>query len=211
MQETLTDTINLGASVVTILGGIATTVGFIRKMMAPLAPPAPPAASAPPPHGYSPAWYPPAPGYPPAQAPGYPPAGYPAQWGQAPVAAPPAPVTTPRIPHPVIFGFAALGMLCVVGYSLVLLLQYAQTGSTAIATGSAFYLLNIVFVAGNFFGSVVSVIGLMISSARARAWGWLVTSIVGLVAVIFTIGIFSIVALVPAAFYALYTAPARSR
>jgi hypothetical protein len=121
------------------------------------------------------------------------------------------PVTPPRIPHPVIFSFAALGMLCVVGYSLVLMFQYAQTGSTSVATGSALYLLNVVFVAGNFIGSVVAVIGMMVSSARARAWGWLVASVIGLLAVLFTIGIFSIVGLVPAAFYALFAAPARSR
>ena len=219
MQTSLSDTINLGASIVTILGGVATTIGFIRKLTTPAAPSNPHNAfTAPPAQGYPP----PAQGYPPstqgysARAPGYPPPAPTPGYQQPPAQgyAPPAlgyqqPVMqrARRIPHPVVWGFAALGVACVVGYFLVLIFQYTQTGATAIASGSPLYWLNIVLYTGNIIGSLGATIGLVVSAARARMWGWLTTGVVGLGAVIFTAGILAIVALVPAAFYALFVAP----
>ena len=230
MQASLSDTINLGASVVTILGGVATTIGFIRKLTTPAAPSNPHNAfTAPPAPGYPPPTqgYPPAPGYP-VRTPGYPPPtqGYPPAPGYPPPAPaqryqqPPAPGYAPpaqgypqpvmqrtrRIPHSVVWGFAALGVACVVGYFLVLLFQYIQTGSTSIAIDSPLYVLNIALYAGDLIGSLGATIGLTVSAARARMWGWLTTGVVGLGVVIFTAGILAIVALVPAAFYALFVA-----
>ncbi len=233
MQASLTDSINLGASVISLIGGGVTAIGFVRKLLAPGAPASPrgvtPAASYPPapPQGYPPAGYPAAPqrgyppvgypaapqrgyplaGYPPAPQPGYPsPAGWPpAQHAAAAaVLAPPRPR---RIPHPVILGFAALALLCVMGYSLVLLLQYSQTGSTNIPLDSPLIALNGVLIAGNLIAGCVAVVGMIIMAARGRAWGWLTFGVIGLGVMLLTIGIFSIVALVPACFFALYAAP----
>ncbi|MDE3229931.1 MAG: hypothetical protein KGO05_08605, partial [Chloroflexota bacterium] len=107
MQASISDTINLAASGVTIAGGLATLIGFIRKMFArpgqPIAPqPAPPF------QGYQP--HPPASGYqqpPPAPVQGYqqPPAsGYqpsaPGYQPSPPAYAPPAQAHSRRIPHP---------------------------------------------------------------------------------------------------------------
>jgi hypothetical protein len=157
---------------------------------------------------YPPAQYPPT-QRPPAQQPsaGYPPAQYPAA-GQQPIYPPVAPPLAPRrasrIPHPAIFGFAVLGLLCVFGYSLVLLFQFRQTGSTGIAPGSPLIVLNAVLYAGDLIGGFGATIGLVVTAAQMRATGWMVAGIIGLVVMVFTIGIFSIVALVPAWFYALY-------
>jgi ATP/ADP translocase len=113
----------------------------------------------------------------------------------------------PRFPHPVILGFAALAMLCVVGYSLVLLYQYHLTGSTGIATRNPLIVVNAVLIAGNLIAGSVAVIGLLVASARARRWGWFTFGAVGLLVMLFSIGIFSIIALVPACYYALYVYP----
>jgi hypothetical protein len=106
----------------------------------------------------------------------------------------------------VILGFAALALLCVVGYSLVLTYQYIQTSHTNIPDGSPLVALNGVFVAVNLIAGSVAVIGLLITEARVR-WGWFTFGVIGLQVTLFTIGTFSVVALVPACFYALYVYP----
>lgn len=222
MPTSLTDAVNLGASVVTIFGGVATSIGFLRKLLgstAPVVPRADPHAAYPssaPPPGYLPVGYPPQPGYPPAgyqpQQPGYPLAGYPAPGyppapGRPPMVAPAAVMARPRIPHPGLLGFAALALLAVVGYSLVLTYQYIQTGSTGIPQGSSLIALNVVFVAVNLIAGSVAMIGLLVASARARFWGWFTFGVVGLLILLFSLGIFSALALVPACFFALYVYP----
>jgi hypothetical protein len=212
MQASLTDVVNLSASVVTIIGAVATSVGFLRKLLSPTAPGAlradPRAAY---PSSASPPGYPPQqPGYPPASYPpqrGYPAPGYPPAAGRAPMGAPPAVMARPRIPHPVLLGFAALALLAVVGYSLVLTFQYIQTGSTDIPKGSPLIALNGVFVAVNLIAGSVAVIALLVASARARLWGWFTFGAIGLLVLLFSLGIFSALALVPACFFALYVYP----
>jgi hypothetical protein len=216
MPTSISDTINLAASGVTIAGGLATLIGFIRKMFARSSP----SAAPPPTYGYQQPQssnyqqpplqryqQPPAPGYQP-QPPA--PGAQQAQWAP-PAYAPPAPTRARRIPHPVIWGFAALGVICVVGYFLVLLYQYFQTGSTSIASGSPLYILNILLYAGDFIGGLGAVIGLLVSSTRSGEWLWLAFAVFGLGVVILTVGIMSIIALVPAAFYALFSAPSPPR
>ena len=198
MQASLSDTINLGSSIITLIGAGATVVGFVRKLMI-SSPPSAPRANPP---GAYPAPTPPA-SYPPV---GYPPAGYPPAAGRAPIYAPVATMARKRIPHPVILGFAALALLCVVGYSLVLTYQYVQTGHTGIPVGSPLVALNGVFVTINLIAGTVAMIGLLITSARVR-WGWFTAGVIGLLVMLVTIGIFSVVALVPACFYALNVYP----
>ena len=192
MQTSFTDTINLGASVVSIIGAVATTAGFVRKLVTPAAPRTTSSVT-------------------PSSLPssGFPPVGYP----PSPTAGPsvPRPATSPvasphrqRIPHPVILGLAAFGLLCVVGYSLVLLGQYLQTGSTNVPVGSPLLAVTGVLIVGNLLAGSGAVLGLLVTAARARAWGWVTIGVIGLVIMLVTIGIFSVVALVPAAFYALY-------
>jgi hypothetical protein len=110
----------------------------------------------------------------------------------------------PRFPHPVILGFAMLAMLCVVGYSLVLLYQYHLTGQTGLAQGDPLIVVNAILITGNLIAGSVAVIGWLVDSARTRRWGWLTYGAIGLLVMLFSIGIFSVFALVPACYYALY-------
>ena len=273
MATSVSDVINITSSTISIIGGVASVVGVVRKVstsrsvsraqstgVPPAAPtnvpptvaaqhyqppvytptgqpPAPQGGYPPAPQpvyppmpqpgyppvpqgGYPPApqpvyppmpqpGYPPAPqpGYPPAQQPGYPPApqpGYPPapQPGYAPAR------RTRLIPHPAILGFSALGLLCVIGYSLVLLYQYGTTGSTAVVAGSPLYVLNIFLVGGNLLGATVASVVVIIIGSRTRAWGWVAFGVACVVITLCTTGIFSIVALVPLWFYALFARPA---
>jgi hypothetical protein len=236
MQASVGDALNIGASVVTIGGAVASIIGFVRKLAMPH-PSAPqqasmvPAGRTPQP-GYPPAGYPqpgypqpgyPQPGYP---QPGYPPqTAYPRQPGYPPPASYPSPqpgypapsyplagamvATAPqkRIPHPLIFFASALAMLSVVIYSLALLYQYTQTGSTTISTHNPLILLTGATVVVNLVVGAVAVIGLLVVASREKRWGWFSFGIVGLLVMLFTIGIFSIAALAPTFFFALYDRP----
>jgi hypothetical protein len=232
MQASVGDALNIGASVVTIGGAVVSIIGFVRKLAMPH-PSAPqqasmaPAGRAPQP-GYPPASYPqpgyPQPGYP---QPGYPPqTGYPQQPGYPPPAGYPAPqpgypapgyplagaagvATTPqkRIPHPLILSGTALAMLCVVIYSLALLYQYTQTGSTTISSDNPLILVTGTTVVVNLVVGAAAVIGLLVVTVREGRWGWFSFGIVGLLIMLFTVGIFSIAALAPTFFFALYDRP----
>jgi hypothetical protein len=222
MQASVGDALNIGASVVTIGGAVASIIGFVRKLAMPH-PSAPqqasmvPAGRAPQP-GYPPAGYP-QPGYPPTgyptqagypQQPGYPPSGYPAQPGYPLTGATVATVTTTsrrRIPHPLILSATALAMLCVVIYSLALLYQYTQTGSTIISTHNPLILVTGTTIVVNLIAGSAAVIGLLVVASREKRWGWFSFGIVGLLVMLFTIGIFSIAALAPTFFFALYDRP----
>ncbi|HET9109192.1 MAG TPA: hypothetical protein VFN78_00060 [Ktedonobacterales bacterium] len=212
MQSSVTDTVNLAASIVTIAGGVVTLAGFIRKIL-----PMSPAPQAPgdqritspmmPPAGAAPG-YPSAPVYPDAQGhaaqSGYAPGSYPPVAGRPPVY---TPITQParrRIPHPVILGFAAAALVCVVIYSIEIVLAQSQT----IQTGDPRFALNIALVAINFIAGGVAGVGMLVTSARAGAWGWFVVALLGLLVMLVTIGILSVVLLAPACFYALYAYPA---
>lgn len=191
MSSSVTDAINLAASIITLLGAGATLVGFIRKLMSPAPRSLPPAS----------------PSNPPANAPygGHTFSGSrPGARPTAPVVGAPAPVSAPRIPHPIILTFSAIASLCVVGYSLVLLTQFVQTGSTGIPNGSPLIVVNAILIAGNLICGCAAEIGLIISASRAQATGWLVGGVIGLAVIVFTLGIFSIVALVPTIFYSLF-------
>lgn len=222
------DALNIGASVVTIGGAVASIIGFVRKLAMPH-PSAPqqasmvPAGRAPQP-GYPPAGYP-QPGYPPTgnppqtaypRQPGYPlPAGYPApQPGYPapgyPLAGAASVATAPRrrrIPHPLMLAATALAMLCVVIYSLALLYQYTQTGSTTISSQDPLILLTATTIVVNLIAGSAAVIGLLVVASREKRWGWFSFGIVGLLVMLFTIGIFSIAALAPTFFFALYDRP----
>lgn len=209
MQSSVTDTVNLAASVVTIAGGVATLAGFIRKMLIPThvpRTPVDPRAAYPtmPPAGAVPG-SPSAPAYPGAQGyapqPGYPPASYPPQVYPS-VAQP----VQRRIPHPVILWFAAAALACVVIYSIEITLAQGQT----IQTGDPRVALNIALIAINFIAGAVAGVGMLVTSARAGAWRWFVAALVGLLVMLVTIGILSVVLLVPACFYGLYAYPARA-
>lgn len=222
MPTSFGDALNIGASVVTIAGALVSVVGFVRKLLAsPTTPPAsaaypaqpgyPPAGYAPqpgytqptyPPSGYPPQapqppqrqGYPPTTGYP--QQPGYP-AGYPA--GGAHVA------TAPRrhIPHPAILWTSALAMLCVVIYSV----EYLTLNGGTITTHDPRFFVNIVLFTINLVAGGGAVIGLLVIAARGNRWGWFSFGVVGLLIMLFTIGIFSIAALAPTFFFALYDRP----
>jgi hypothetical protein len=224
MQASVGDALNIGASVVTIGGAVASIIGFVRKLAMPH-PSAPqqasmvPAGRAPQP-GYPPAGYP-QPGYPPT---GYPPqTAYPRQPGYPPPAGYPAPqpgypapgyplagaasvATAPRqrrIPHPLMLAAVALAMLCVVIYSIVVL---TQNGAT-ILPSDPLYALTFTLVTVNLIAGSAAVIGLLVVASREKRWGWFSFGIVGLLVMLFTIGIFSIAALAPTFFFALYDRP----
>lgn len=225
MQASVGDALNIGASVVTIAGALVSVIGFVRKLAAPQAvtPQAVPAPAGPPQRP----GYPPQAAYPPPQSPqsGYPQPGYPEQPGHAPSGYPPQPGYAPaagyplagaarvataprrRIPHPRILAAAALAMLCVVIYSLALLYQYSQTGATVISTHNPLIFVTGTTVTINLVAGAAGVIGLLVVTVRESRWGWFGFGIVGLLIMLFTVGIFSIAALAPTFFFALYDRP----
>lgn len=210
MPTSFGDALNIGASVVTIAGALVSVIGFVRKALAP--------PSAPPQPGYSPAGYAPQPGYPsagypqpgyppptayPPRQPGYPqqpgyPAGYPAVGGATVATAP-----RRRIPHPVMLWASALAMLCVVIYSVEVL----TLGVHEITMSDPRFVVNIVLFTINLIAGGGAVIGLLVVAARGNRWGWFSFGVVGLLIMLFTIGIFSIAALAPTFFFALYDRP----
>lgn len=190
MSSSVTDAINLAASVITLLGAGVTVVGFIRKLVTPR--PRPQGRTQPPIQGHQ-ASNTPHGGYP-----------YPGPYPTAPIVGAPMPVNTRRVPHPVILSLSAIAVVCVVGYSLVLLVQFAQTGSTGIPDGSPLIAVNAVLIAGNLIFGCAAEIGQIIAASRARMTGWLVSGAIGLAVIVFTLGIFSILALAPTVYYSLF-------
>jgi hypothetical protein len=229
MQASVGDALNIGASVVTIAGALVSVIGFVRKLATPQAatpqsvpapagptqrPGYPPPAAYPPPQHpqsvYPQSGYPPQPGhapqpaYPPPQYPQYPQPGYAPAAGN-PLAGAASVATAPRrrIPHPLILAATALAMLCVVIYSVVVLTQHGQT----ISTHNPLIFVTGTTVAVNLLAGSAAVIGLLVVAVRESRWGWFGFGIVGLLIMLFTVGIFSIAALAPTFFFALYDRP----
>lgn len=221
MPTSFGDALNIGASVISIMGAIVSVIGFVRKLLAPPTT-SPSQAAYPPQPGYPPAGYAPQAGY---TQPSYPPSGYPSPAPQPPQRGyPPAPAyprqpgfpagypaggatvaTAPRrhIPHPVMLWTSALAMLCVVVYSVEVL---TLNGGT-ISTHDPRFAINIVLFTINLVAGGGAVIGLMVVTSRRNGWGWFSFGVVGLLIMLFTIGIFSIAALAPTFFFALYDRP----
>lgn len=192
MSSSVTDAINLAASVITLLGAGVTVAGFIRKLIT--LGPRPQGRTQPPSIQGS-------------QASNTPPGGYisPSSNPTAPIVGAPTPFNTRRVPHPVILSLSAMAVVCVVGYSLVLLGQFAQTGSTGIPDGSPLIAVNAVLIAGNLLFGCAAEISQIIVASRARMTGWLVGAVIGLAVIVFTLGIFSILALAPTIYYSLFS------
>ena len=214
MQASVGDALNIGASVVTIAGALVSVIGFVRKLATPQAVP-PQSVPAPAGPTQRPG-YPPQAAYPPPQYPpqsGYPQTGYPPQPGYAPAAGYPlagaaSVATAPRrrIPHPRILAATALAMLCVVLYSVVVLAQHGQ----AISTHNPLIFVTGTTIAINLLAGAAAVIGLLVVAVRESRWGWFGFGIVGLLVMLFTVGIFSIAALAPTFYFALYDRPRAS-
>ena len=187
MSQSLSDTVNLIASVISILGGMISIGGVIYKWLAR-------------PGAFTTAKQaPPSPWLPAAPAPSRQPAGGPSR---RPTAQP----TGRGVHHPVIFGFSALGLLAVTAYSVELLVNYAQSSgaSTGISVNSPLFGVNAVLELVNLVCVVVVTIGIAVTAYRVQSRGWLVAGVITLVVSLCTIGIFSVVALVPGVFYGLF-------
>jgi len=101
-------------------------------------------------------------------------------------------------------------MLCVVIYSVALLYQYLQTGSTTISTHNPLIFVTGTTIAVNLLAGSAAVIALLAVAVRESRWGWFGFGIVGLLVMLFTVGIFSIAALAPTFYFALYDRPRAS-
>ena len=183
MPQTLTDTINLGASVVTILGAVSTTIGAVRRWRAGPKPPKP--------------------------GPRTPPGRGTRTWPPPTVKQPVVRPETSRAPrsasHPVILWFAVVGLLAVSAYSIELLVNAVLSGgaSTGVAAGSPLAALNAVLVALNLVCVTVACAGVLMTAFRNERWGWVAMGAVTLLVALVTIGILSVVALAPTLFYGL--------
>ena len=201
MPQSLSDIINLIASVISIIGGMISIGGVIYKWSV-----KPGSAPAKKPSERTTSTWPPAS----APAPSRQPSGGPArQPSGGPARQPAAHQTTQRagrgVSHPAILSFSALGMLAVITYSIELIVNYAQSGgvSTGIAASSPLLGVNAVLIALNLICVVVVTVGMAVTAYRAQRRGWLAAGVIALVVSLCTIGIFSAVALVPGVFYGL--------
>jgi bacteriorhodopsin len=97
-------------------------------------------------------------------------------------------------------------MLCVVLYSVVVLAQHGQ----AISTHNPLIFVTGTTIAINLLAGAAAVIGLLVVAVRESRWGWFGFGIVGLLVMLFTVGIFSIAALAPTFYFALYDRPRAS-
>jgi hypothetical protein len=185
MPQSLSDTINLIASVVSIIGGMISIGGVAYKWLAK------PGAAAPIQGKLSPASQSPRrTSAPPVRRPG---------------AALPAKARARVVSHPVILSFSALGLLAVMTYSIELLITYAQSGgaSTGLPPSSLLIGVNAVLIALNLACVVVVTVGMAVTAYRTQSNLWLATGVIALVVSLCTIGIFSAVAFVPGVFYGL--------
>lgn len=183
MPQGLSDTINLIASVISIVGGAISIGGALYKWLGSsrasgLADPAN------------------TPTYPPTVA------------GQAPQARTPANRSSRarKIPHPAILWFSVGGLLAVIAYAIELLVNYAQSGyqSTGVPAGSPLVAVNAVLIIVALVCVIVVAVGMAVTAYRAQAPLWLAIGILALVVSLCTIGIFSVVAFAPGVFYGLY-------
>ena len=192
MPQSLSDTINLIASVISIIGGMISIGGVIYKWSV-----KPGAAPAKKPSERTPSTWPPA-----APTPSRQPTGGPYR---RPAARQTAQRAGRSVSYPVILSFSTLGLLAVIAYSIELIINYAQSGgvSTGISTSSPLLGVNAVLVALNLICVVVVTVGMAVTAYRAQRWGWLAAGAIALVVSLCTIGVFSAVALVPGVFYGL--------
>lgn len=184
MPQSLSDTINLVASAVTIVGGVISIGGVINKWSAK--------------PGATTTTRRPNKQSPPPRIPTY---------GPIHQSAPQQPVqrVARGANHPVILSFSTLGLLAVVVYSVELLVNYMQSGgaSTGVPANSPLIGVNAALVALNLGCVVVAAIGMAVTAYRTQSRVWLITAVIALVASLCTIGIFSVLALVPGVFYGL--------
>ncbi|HEX9038947.1 MAG TPA: hypothetical protein VF808_18335 [Ktedonobacterales bacterium] len=181
MPLNVQNTINLVASVITIFGGVMTTVGALVRWRTRNTSPTPPIA-APAARRSSPTWPPPAPQ----------------------PTTPPAPAARgPR--HRVIFGFSLAGLIAVTLYSVELLANYIASGgvSTGVPDGSPLIGGNAALFAITLTCVIVACGGVMVSAFRIERWGWVAGASIALAVSLLTIGIFAIVALIPTLIYGL--------
>ena len=183
MPQGLSDTINLIASVISIVGGAISIGGALYKWLSPSRA-----------RGRSDR----------ANNPTYPPTVA----GQMSQAHTPAnrSAKARKIPHPVILWFSAGGLLAVTIYAIELLVNYTQSGyqSTGVPAGSPLVAVNAALLVVALVCVIVVAIGMAVTAYRAQAPLWLATGILALVVSLCTIGIFSIVAFAPGVFYGLY-------
>ncbi len=184
MHQSLSDTINLIASVISIIGGVISIGGVIYKWLA-----RPGVASTQrksPPASPSP-WRPSAPPVP------------------HPSASPFTKAQARGVSHPVILSFSALGLLAVITYSVELLVTFMQSGgaSTGLPASSPLIGVNAVLIVLNLICVVVVTVGMATTAYRTQSWAWLGAGVLTLVVSLCTIGIFSALAFVPGVFYGL--------
>lgn len=181
MTQSLTNMINLIASVITILGGVGATIGAFMRWRAKQK--MPPASAPPTPRLGQRTW-------PPATV---------KQPAVRPHAQPPA----RGVSHATILGFSLAGLLTVTIYSVELLVNQLTTGSTGVAASSPLIGLNTILFAINLICVLVVGFGAMITAFRGEHWVWVAASALTLAVSLITIGIFSVVALAPGVFYGL--------
>ncbi len=184
MPQPLSDTINLIASAVTIMGGVLSIGGAINKWrVKPNAttPPGRPSKRTSPPRAST---------FGPIQQPTTRQTAQSARRGAN---------------HPIILSYSTLGLLAVVTYSVEMLINYMQSGgvSTGVPPDGPLIGVNAVLIALNLGCVTVVTVGMAITAYRAQSRIWLLTGVIALIVSLCTIGVFSAVALVPGVFYGL--------
>lgn len=181
MPQSLTGTMNLIASVVTILGGTGATLGAFARWHARQKAPTPQPL--------------------PSRGRGT----YPPPTMKQPAVKPREQPTPRGVSHPVILSFALAGLLAVILYSAELLINdiLSNGASTGVAPGSPLSYLNAALVALNLVCVVAVCVGMMVTSFRLERGSWVAIGAITLLIALVTIGIFSAVALAPAVYYGL--------
>jgi hypothetical protein len=181
MAQSLTGTMNVIASVVTILGGAGATLGAFTRWRARQKTPAPQPL--------------------PSRGRGT----YPPPTIKQPAVKPQAQPVPRGVSHPVILSFALAGLLAVILYSAELLINdiLSDGASTGVTPGSPLSYLNAALVALNLVCVIAVCMGVMVTANRIERPGWVATGVVTLLVALVTIGVFSVVALAPAVYYGL--------
>ena len=118
---------------------------------------------------------------------------------------PPAKAPARGASHPIILGFSAVDLLAVIIYSLELLTNYAQSGgaTTMLPSSSPLIGVNAALFVVNLACMTAVTTSLAVTAYRARSWGWASAGVIALAVSLFTVGVFSVVAVVPGVFYGL--------
>ena len=183
MAQSLTNMINLIASVITILGGVSTTIIATTRWRAKqkLAT-APPTSRAPNSRG---------------------PGGPVAATVKLPAVRLQAQRVARGVSHKPILTFSLIGLTAVTAYSVELLANVIATGSTEVAAGSALVYLNGFLLAINLVCLIAVCLRMMVTAFRVEQWLWLAVGAVILAISLITIGVFSVVAFAPGVYYGL--------